>query len=287
MTMPPFAVWYIYTSNGSDGFLLDLIRRPDEALLRMAIFHDSRPPRLIRQSFPLGDLDGVPGELSAKLHGIALEAASCHSTYEGVQLDGQYKLSGRSMKFVPGWAKALLKNVPDFRSHYGTMLRAACEGAQYVDAPLVYSTYSTHALNHLVTSRWVLITAPRFTGTDLAFEISATRKFDRWVPAAWLFYRGREYRLNSLADTLFSRVRIGRPGELAADQRVFTVSIRAAGLQLEIEGRAPAGQFVKLDAEGETQTWTTLFGVCRASLKAGAESQEFTTEPTCLLEVRN
>jgi len=285
MTTPPFAVWYIYTSNGTDGFLLDLIRRPAEAVLRMAVYHAGCSPRLIRQGFPLADLAGIPGELRAALHGIAFDAQSCHSAYDGVRLDGQFALSGRAMRFVPAWASGVFKNVPDFRSYYGTMVRADCESATYADAPLVYSTYSTHALNHLASARWVLMTAPRFSGTDLAFEISATRKFDRWVPAAWVYYAGREFKLNSLSDTLFARVRIRRAGELEGNERVFAASIRARGLDLDIEGRAPADQFLLLDSEGEIKTWTTVFGVCRASIRSGPE--KLATERTCLLEIRN
>lgn len=288
MTTPPFAVWYVCSSNGTDGFLLDLIRRPEAGVLRMAVYHQGCPPRLIRQEFPLSDLEGVPGELKANLHGIALDSTGGCSTYEGVQLDAQFSLSGRSMRFVPGWASGLFKNVPDFRSYYGTLLRGQCEGAAYVQAPLVYSTYATHALNHLASARWVLMTAPRFPGSDLAFEISATRKFNRWVPAAWLFYAGREFHLNSILDSLLFRVRIGRAGELEGGERVFTASIRARGLRLDIEARAPADQFVLLDAEGEIKTWTTLFGTCRAYVAYGAEhGRDYTSGQTCLLEIRN
>jgi hypothetical protein len=129
-----------------------------------------------------------------------------------------------------------------------------------------------------------MISAPRFAGTDLAFEISAARLFGQWNPTAWVFHAGREYHLNSALDSLF-RVRLGRSGDVESGERVFTASIRAKGLHIDVEARGPIDQFARLDAEGATEIHTTLFGTCRATVASAG--QTFVAERTCLLELKN
>jgi len=279
--MPPFAFWYLFATNGADGFLLDLIRRPSESLARLVIYHEGLPPRIVRHGFQPSDLNGISNQLGVRLGAIALDALGCRATLPGMNLDAHFALNGRSMRFVPGFVSWWFDNVPDFRSHYGTLDRAACEGAIYKDAPFICSTYS---LGDLAKARWVLISAPRFDSTDLAFEISAARLFGRWMPAAWVFYGGRELKLNSVLDSLF-RVRILRAGDTESGERVFSASIHASQIRIDVEARAPVEQFARLDAEGQTEIYTTLFGTCRASVASADKT--FVAERTCLLELKN
>jgi len=107
------------------------------------------------------------------------------------------------------------------------------------------------------------------------------------MPTAWLYFGGREYKLNSGLDSLF-RVRIGSAGVVEDGERVFTASLRAPGMRLEVEARAAAAQFARLEAERETEIHTTLFGTCQASFKSGPSAgRTFTAERTCLLELKN
>ena len=279
--MQPFAFWYIFATNGSDGFLLDLIRRPAESLARLVIYHEGRPPQIVRHGFQPSELNGVPSQLGVRLGAIALDGLGCRSTLTGANLDARFALNGRTMRFVPAFVSWWFDNVPDFRSRYGALEKAACEDAVYKDAPFICSTYS---LADLAKARWVLISAPRFDSTDLAFEISAARLFGRWMPAAWVFFDGREFKLNSVLDSFF-RVRIGRAGDVESGQRVFTASIRSAQIRIDVEARGPVDQFARLDAEGQTEIHTTLFGTCRASVASAGKT--FVAERTCLLELKN
>jgi hypothetical protein len=280
----PYAFWYIFATNGEDGFLFDLVRRPEEAVARLAVYHQGSPPRIVRHGFPPGSLSGIPGQLKAHLDGVTLDAAGCRSALEHMRLDARFASSGRGMRFVPAWVTWWFDNVPDFRSHYGTLEGAACEGAAYRNTPMVFSTYS---LDDLASARWVLISVPRFDSSDLAIEISAARLLGRWMPAAWMFFGGREYKLNSALDSLF-RVRIGAAGAIEDGERVFTASLRAPGVRLEIEARGAAGQFARLEAERQTEIHTALFGTCRASIMSGPSAgRTFTAERTCLLELKN
>jgi len=278
---PSFTFWYLFTTNGANGFLLDLVRRPGESLARLVTYRQGRPPCIVRHGFQPADLNGLPGALGVNLGGIALDALGCRSVLPGMNLDACFALSGCKMRFVPGFVTWWFDNVPDFRSLYGALDRATCEGAVYKDEPVTCSTYS---LDSLAGARWVLISAPRFAATDFAFEISAARLLGRWMPAAWVFLAGREYHLNSPMDSLF-RLRIGRAGDVESGERVFTASIRASGLRLDVEARGPVDQFARLDVEGQTEIHTTLFGTCRATVAAAG--QTFVAERNCLLEVKN
>lgn len=278
---PTFAFWYLFTTDGANGFLLDLVRRPNEPLARLVTYRQGRPPHIVRHGFQPTDLNGVPGALGVNLDGIALDALGCRSALHGMNIDARFALNGRSMRFVPGFVTWWYDDVPDFCSRYGALEEATCEGASYRDLPVTCSTYS---LDSLASARWVLISAPRFDSSDLSFEISAARLLGRWMPAAWVFHAGREYHLNSALDSLF-RLSIGRAGDVESGARVFTASIRASGLQLDVEARGPIDQFARLDVEGQTEIHTTLFGTCRATVASAG--QTFVAERNCLLEVKN
>ena len=276
---PRYAFWYVYTSNGTDGFLLDLIRRPEAAVARLAVFHNGSPPRILRRGFPPEDLHGTNSELGVRLGDFCLDALGCTGSIDDVSLEAQFALNGRHMRFVPSWVTALVDDVPDFRSHYGSLQSATCGGVAYAGAPLVCSTYT---VDDLASAQWMLITAPRFAGTDLAFEISAAHLLGRWQPTAWMYYAGREHQLNSELDTLF-HVSIHTAGEVQGSERIFAASIRAGDLRTEIDARGPVDQFARLDSEGQTEIHTTLLGTCRATV----DQQTFTADRTCLLEVKN
>jgi hypothetical protein len=270
----PFSFWYLFATNGDDGFLLDLVRRPGESLARLVTYRQGRPPRIVRHGFEPARLNGVSGSLGVTLGGIAFDAMGCRSQLPGMNIDARFALNGRRMRFAPRLVTWLFDNVPDFRSQYGATDQAICEGAVYRNTPVICSTYS---LESIAKARWILVSAPRFDGTDLALEISAARLLGRWMPTAWVFHGGKEYRLN------FLRVLVHRAGDVDSGDRVFTACLRAPGLRIDVEARGPLDQFARLETEGQTDIHTSLFGTCRATV----EGQAFVAERTCLLEVKN
>jgi len=278
---PSYAFWYVFATDGETGFLLDLMRRPDEALARLVTYQQGVPPRITRHGFEVSDLDGVPGALGVSLDGIAFDALGCRAALPGMNVEARFALNGQAMRFVPGFVTWWFDNIPDFSSRYGAITQATCEDAVYTDTPLVCSTYS---LESLAAARWILISAPRFCGSDLAFEISAARLLGRWMPAAWVFYGGREYHLNSALDSLF-RLHVGCAGEVKSGERVFTATIRARGLRVDVEASGPLDQFARLDADRNSEIHTTLFGTCRATVASAGRT--FVAERSCLLEVKN
>jgi hypothetical protein len=274
-----YAFWYVYSSNGTDGFLLDLIRRPEAAMARLAVFHEGCPPRILRRGFATADLHGTPGELGVRMGDFCLDALGCAGTIDDVSLEAQYALDGRHMRFVPSWITSVVPNIPNFRSNYGKLQSASCAGAAYGEGPVVCSTYT---VDDVASAKWVLISAPQFPGTDLAFEISAANLLGRWQPTAWLYYGGSEHQLNKEFDALL-HVRVDAAGDVQGSERIFRASIHDGDLRVKIEGRATVDQFARLDAEGQTEIHTTLFGTCRATVN----HQTFTAERTCLLELKS
>src|SRR5579871_3698054 len=89
---------------------------------------------------------------------------------EGVLVDDQFLLSGRSMRFVP---LRIMERLCAARLRRRLRRRS-------------YGPFPTPFLDGLEKTRWVVISATRFPGPDLAFEYSAARVMGRWAPAAWI-----------------------------------------------------------------------------------------------------
>ena len=272
-----YAFWYIFATNGADGFLLDLIRRPGECLARLVTYRQGRPPRIVLHGFGPSGLKGAPGALGAALGGISLDAFGCRGALPGMHLDARFALNGRAMRFVPGFVTWWFDAVPDFRSHYGVLEQAICEGAVYEDAPFVCSTYS---LESLAAARWVLISAPRFAGTDLAFEISGARLLGAIDVHVRFIGEQETYEV----DTPNVAITLLRPGVLFSAAGYRATGARF-GLRLDVEARGSIDQFARLDADRQTEIHTTLFGACRATVDPAG--QTFLADKTCLLEVKN
>src|SRR5256885_5242747 len=96
-----FDFWYIYSTTGRDGFLLDVVRRPTEAVARLAVYREGRPPRIVRRGFDVSRLDGVAGELGVRLGGIAIDALGCRADPGGGGVGASFALSGRQMRVRP------------------------------------------------------------------------------------------------------------------------------------------------------------------------------------------
>jgi hypothetical protein len=207
---------------------------------------------------------------------------------DGLNLDVAFRLSGRTMKFVPWWVHTLIGRIPDFRSNYGMLEEGMSQGVSYNNLPLVYSTYQVRRLDKSI---WILITAPRFKDTDLAFEISAAGLWGLWAPSVYIYFQGKEYKLNNPLVSLLC-FRVHHAGQIIGQERVFSASIRSGKICLDVIAKAPASDFVMLGREGETEIHTTVFGSCEASITLpGGKSEPlqyfFEAERTCLLEVKN
>lgn len=282
------AFWYIYATDGENGFLLDLIRRPEEGVARLAVYSKDKPPDVLRKSLPSSDFVGGDDKLKVQLGPVELSPHGCRGTLDGICIDAAFSLSNREMTFAPLWLHKLFSQIPYFSSYYGTLEKGTCQGIPYRDLPLVYSTYRVGRISESV---WILISALQFRDTDLAFEISAGRLFGMWGTSAYICFEGKEYKLNNPL-TSFIRFKVHRAGEVIEQERIFSVSVRSGQISMEVTAKAPASDFAVLEQEGKTRIHTTLFGSCEASitlLGRGPTSKRYTFEAkrTCLLEVKD
>ena len=99
--MASFAFWYVFATDGTNGFLLDLVRRPSESLARLVTYGQDRPPRIVRHGFQPNDLNGVPDALGVTLGGIALDALRCRSALPRMSIDARFALNGFSRVLFP------------------------------------------------------------------------------------------------------------------------------------------------------------------------------------------
>jgi hypothetical protein len=279
--------WYIYASNGTDGFLLDLIRRPTNAVARLAVYSQDKPPVVLRETLPLDQLHGGDGDLDVRMGSLALSPSGCHGRLGDINLELNTELNGTAVAFVPRWLHRLFGFVPLFASHYGRLEGGRCQDVAYGKLPLVYSTYQ---VGNIARSRWYIISAFQFDG-DLAFEISASRIAGIWGTSAYIKYLGREYRLTNPVSSLFIfRTRHG--GEIVDGKRIFDVSIRSPQIRMDIRASAPVSDFVLLENEGATEINTTLFGDCEAVVtlrgtNSNAPTNRFEAKRSCLLEIKD
>jgi len=278
--------WYIYATDGNQGFLLDLISRPTAAEARLLCYSPEHLPVVLEEIVPREELRIEPNQTGVRLAGLKLDTRGCSGSLGDIHVEARIHQSGRGTTFVPAWVSRLVGRVPHFSSLYGVLSRGECRGVTYEGVPLVYSTYQ---VGDLAAAEWILVSATYFQGTDLLVEISASRLFGFWAASAYVFFQGQEYKLNSIWDSL-AHIRVVRAGEIIDGRRVFAASVKNAEISLEIEGTAPVPQFGALGQEGTTRIHTTLFGDCRASIQtknSGSDTQTYHASRRCLLEVKS
>jgi hypothetical protein len=280
--------WYIYATNGANGFLFDMIKRPEEAVARLAVYSNNEPPTVLREKLGLDQFTSDDASLNVKLGPLTLGPNGCRGKLGRIDLDLLSTLDNRSITFLPRWLHQLLSYVPYISSHYGTLLEGTCQQTSYRNLPLVYSTYQ---VGNIARAKWFIISAAQFNDTDLAFEISASRIAGFWGASAYVRYQGKDYKLNSPLTSLFT-FRTRSAGEIVGQERVFDVSIRSPAIRMDVRAKAPISDFAMLEREGQTEINTTLFGDCEAEVTlrgsdTNAPTHRFNATRTCMLEVKN
>jgi len=262
---------YIYVSDGSRGFLLDLIREPDRTKLRL-LWCDSGSSSILRASE------------SSDLASVTFDETAAKSEIAGLAYEIRFELEAASERFGPAWVPALLPGVPEFHSRYGRLLRATVLGVNLADLPLGYSWYF---VKNLERARWLLVSALEFEASDFRIELCAVRLANTWMGAVVFRYRGVTHRLNGLSSTW--RVTIGDAGTTVGTRRRFSASVAMGELGFELTAEAPLTEFVVLENHGDTQIDTTLFGDCevRVRTRGDAEPAVHRALRRCLLELKS
>jgi len=275
--------WYIWASDGNNGFLLDLIKRPDELELRLDLYSNVPDVSPIVSKQYLGLNEFSQTNTSVSMGPITLTNTSCVGSVNGYDVSVFFDLSGRTNQFLAPWIEQEFDFVPKFVSSWGNIIKAQVSNVTYSsNLPLVYSTYPIKIGIQLLT--WVLIDAPYFENTDLQISVLSSNFGDLWVSSSYVYYQGEEYHFN---DPVLEQTSINDIGEIENGQRLFSASISSLldDINLNVTCQASVDKFALLDKEGATYIHTTVLGNCVA-IDLNSNSN-FISQSTSLLEVKS
>jgi len=253
--------WYIWGSDGKQGFLLDLIKRPDELEIRLDLY-DITPgvaPTVIKQYYPLSHFN--ESDNGVTVGPFTLTQNSCVGTVNGINVNINFQLSGRENNFVPEFIEDRLPILPNVTSRYGALTKGTCNGTNYAGIPLVYTSYPVPI--GMGWWEWAMVSAMKFQNTDLQIELVATQLTYIWVATSYVYYKGQEYHYN---DPFLLDTEMGDKGDIKNGNRVFSATIyKDFQIHFDITCSAPVDKFALLETEGLTQIHTTLLGSCKAT----------------------
>jgi len=252
--------WYIWSSNGENGFLLDLIKRPDILELRLDTFDINQNPvaKVNKQFLSLSDFK--VSDNYVKMGPIVLTKDSCSGKVSNdFSIDLIFKLSDRKMDFIPDFIENRFPYLPDVRSQYGNIINGSCNGISYAKLPIVYTTYPVPIL--MGWWQWAMISAMSFEGTDLEIELVSTNFEGIWIGTSYIYFEGKEYLLNNpfLLETIMDNY-----GEPKNGKRTISATLMTLSISFTITCEAPVEWFAVLEQEGNTFIHTTLLGSCKA-----------------------
>jgi hypothetical protein len=272
-------IWYAAWGDARAAYLVDLIRRPVESLVRVAAFRRGEAARVLRQVFPrqtlVVDTDGE----GATLGSWRLDRNGCAGRIEDLALDCRYRLHEPAVTMVPAWVGRLSAAVPALRSTPGTVTDAQ---GQPGGVPCVFSRYR---VGDIARARWFLISAQAFEDTDARCEISGGWFAGRWALTGYLRLGDQLAPLNSPMANL-RRFRAQATGSADGPARRFDVSYQSRRVTLRLTAEAPSDAFVVLEREGATTIHTTLFGSCALELSVDGARRQLVARDRCLLEVK-
>ena len=287
--------WYLTWGDRRSGYLVDLIRRPDQAVARVAIFRRGEAPRLLREVFPRAALQVTRRGRHAgvSLGSWRLDERRCRGQIGGWALSCEFALRAPPVTLVPGWIGRLYPRVPALRSTPGTISHALvtppAAGAgpaaadQQRDLPCALTRYR---VGDIAAARWFLISAQSFEGIDARCEISGGWFAGRWALTGYLYLGKRLFRLNSPVANL-RRFRVQAVGDQAGPGRRLAISYRSRRLGLRLIAEAPADTFVDLEREGATMIRTSSFASCALQISIAGQRQQLVARDRCLLEVKH
>ena len=273
-------IWYAAWGDARAGYLVDLMRRPEQSLARVAIFRRGEAARVLRQVFArqalVPDADGE----GATLGSWRLDRSGCAGRIEDLTLDCRYRLHGPTVTMVPAWIGRLSAAVPALRSTPGTV--TAASGPPGGVLPCVFTRYR---VGDIARARWFLISAQAFEDTDARCEISGGWFAGRWALTGYLRLGDQLLPLNSPMANL-RRFRAQATGAEDGPARRFDLSYRSSRVTLRLTAEAPSDAFVVLEREGATTIHTTLFGSCALELTVAGARRQLVARDRCLLEVK-
>jgi len=271
--------WYIWASNGRNGFLLDLIARPDTLELRMETYTAGAAPVVTKEYLSIDDLAISNGTVTFGSE-MMLSMASCHGHVKGLPVDVTFALKDKN-DFVPELLYLAFKGLlPQIESYYGTLSNATVAGVNYQNIPIARTTYAFEVGLEII--QWAMISALSFRDSDLRIELVGAKLSNKaYIATSYVFFHGTSYHLN---DPLTATTRISTGGDIVNNTRIFEARItKAKVIDITVRCSAPVIQFAELDREGDTTIHTTVLGNCTAT---EAISRGTFVSNSALLEVK-
>jgi hypothetical protein len=283
MNAGPTDFWYVAWSDQREGILIDLIRRPQQAVARVALFRRGQLPEVVRQTFAREALS-VTDDGTVTLGPWTLGRDACTGRIDDrdVVVVARFRLEAPEVTMVPAWVGGLFGTLPTLRSTPG-MLTALSGCPLASPLPCVLTRYR---VGDVARARWFLVSAHGFDGApDVRLEIAGGRLLGRWVLTGYVHAAGAWWPLNQPLPNLV-RFSAKATGEVTGGERRFEVTYRSKRLRFRLDARALVEAFVELEHEGATTIATTLFGDCALDLSVGDDRRAVTSRGCCLLEVK-
>jgi hypothetical protein len=277
-------IWYASWGDARAAYLVDLIRRPGESLVRVAVFRRGQAARVLRQHFAREALVADAHATGATLGSWRLDGSGCAGQIEDVALDCRYRLLPPEVTMVPAWVARISAAVPALRSTPGTLIEG--QGGSEPPEAAVPCVFTRYRVGDIARAKWFLITAQAFENSQARCEISGGWFGGRWAVTGYLRLGDRLLPLNHPIANL-RRFRALASGALVGASRRFEVTYQSRGLSLRLTAEAPAEAFVVLEREGPTTIHTTLFGSCTMDLTIDGTQHQLIARDRCLLEVKS
>ena len=276
-------IWYASWGDARAAYLVDLIRRAAESMVRVGVFRRGQAPRVLRQQFArealVADGDG------ARLGSWRLDGSGCAGEIEDIALDCRYRLLLPEVTMVPAWVARVSAAVPALSSTPGTLVETQDGSGESGGPGGVPCVFTRYRVGDIARARWFLISAQAFEGTDARCEISGGWFGGRWALTGYLRLGDRLVPLNHPMANL-RRFRAQATGAEMGQRRRFEVTYQSRHLSLHLTAEAPADAFVELEREGPTTIHTTLFGTCTLDLTVDGTQRQLVARDRCLLEVK-
>jgi len=277
--------WYIWSSDGANGFLLDFIQQPTQLELRLETYTQTQTPMVVREFLPLSDLS-INGD-TIQMGPLTLTNQTCTGVLNNsIVINVSFDMSARMNPFIAHMAKFIEAIIPDPFSHYGTVSSSSTVGDVTVTngTALILTTYSMNL--GIDIWRWVMLSTT-FVGSgggmypDLQIEIIGFPGPDEiYMGTSYIYYQGEQYHLN---DVFTSSTCWQQTGEITNGNRNFSALVQTDTFALQVTCFAPVSSFAVLDTYALSSIHTTVLGSCTA--KTSIDPNTYTSH-AALLELK-
>jgi len=281
--------WYTWGSNGKQGFLIDLVRRPTNAEVRLDLYNAASTSQQVLKQFY--DLQSSKfSNTAAAIGDFVISETGVKGTIDNVSVEANYNLNPKQvMDFVPNWIDNFSRFIPRIQSVYGELDSATVDGVQYAkNSPIVYTRYTIPI--GITAMKWSMISAHQFnvstvsSGNQLRIESMFAQLDNSWVGSVYVQYNGKQYQFNNPLLLQSKLTSSGTTVNAKTNKREFSIDISAIlQVHLVVSCSADDTQFAILEQEGDTKIHTTVLGQC---IVRDTKSNQVYVSNGALLEVK-